>query len=127
MYGALFTCLASRAIHIEVAYSKVTDLFLQALRCFTCRRGPIRELHNDQGTNFVAAEHELKAAFPEINDEKIKAELLKDNTDWIRNPATASNFGRVGGRQIRSLWNIMTAVMKLHGHIFRAEKRNEHA
>ena len=127
MYGALFTCLASRAIHIEVAYSKETDLFLQALRCFISRRGPIRELHSDQGTNFVAAENELKAAFQEMDDEKIKAKLLKENIDWIRNPATASNFGRVWGRQIRSLWNIMAAVMKQHGHSFRAEKRNEHA
>ena len=119
--------MASRAIHIEVAYSKETDLFLQALRCFISWRGPIRELHSDQGTNFVAAKNELKAAFQEMDDEKIKAELLKENIDWIRNPATASNFGRVWGRQIRSLWNIMAAVMKQHGHSFRAEKRNEQA
>ena len=61
-YGALFTCLASRAIHIEVAHSMETDSFLQALRRFTCRRGPIRELRSDQGTNFVGAENELKTA-----------------------------------------------------------------
>ena len=57
-YGALFTCLASRAIHIEVAHSMETDTFLQALRRFICRRGPIRELRSDQGTNFVGAENE---------------------------------------------------------------------
>lgn len=51
-YGALFTCLASRAIHIEVAHSMETDSFLQALRRFICRRGPKRELCNDQGTNY---------------------------------------------------------------------------
>ena len=41
-YGALFTCLASRAIHIEVAHSMETYSFLQALRRFICRRGPIK-------------------------------------------------------------------------------------
>lgn len=115
-YGALFTCLASRAVHIEVAHSMETDSFLQALRRFTCRRGPIRELRSDQGTNFVGAENELKAALREMDDEKIKAELLKENIDWIRNPATASNFGGVWERQIRSVRNIMAALMKQHGH-----------
>lgn len=109
-YGALFTCLASRAVHIEVAHSMETDSFLQALRRFTCRRGPIRELRSDQGTNFVGA------ALREMGDEKIKAELLKENIDWIRNPATASNFGGVWERQIRSVRNIMAALMKQHGH-----------
>ncbi|KAK3726853.1 hypothetical protein QZH41_001598 [Actinostola sp. cb2023] len=31
-YGALFTCLASRAVHIEIANSLETDSFIQALR-----------------------------------------------------------------------------------------------
>ena len=108
--------MASLAIHIEVAHSMGTDSFLQALRSFTCRKGPIRELRSDQGTNFVGVENELKVALQEMDDEKIKAELLKENIDWIRNPATASNFGGVWKRQIRSVRNIMAALMKQHGH-----------
>ena len=115
-YGTLFTCMASRAIHIEVAHSMETDSFLQALRRVIARRGPIRELRSDQGTNFVGAENELKRALQEMDDEKIKAELLKHNIDWVRNPATASNFGGAWERQIRSVRNIMAALMKQHGH-----------
>ena len=111
-YRALFTCLASRAIHIKVAHSMETDSFVQALRHFTCRRGPIRELRSDQGTNFVGAENELNTALQEMDDEKMKVELLKENIDdWIRNPATASNFGGVWEPQIRSLRNVMAALM----------------
>ena len=33
-YGALFTCLASRAIHVDVSYSLNTNSFIQALRRF---------------------------------------------------------------------------------------------
>ena len=50
-----------------------TDLFLQTLRRFTCRRGPIKELRSDQGTNFVEAEIKLMAALQEMDDDKIKA------------------------------------------------------
>ena len=71
------------------------DSFLQALRRFISRRGPIRELRSDQGTNFVGAQNELKKALQEMDDDQIKAELLKHDIDWVRNPATASNFGGV--------------------------------
>ena len=43
-YGALFTCLVSRAVHIEIAHSLETDCFLNALRRFIARRGPVREI-----------------------------------------------------------------------------------
>ena len=115
-YGTLFTCMASRAIHIEVVHTMETDSFLQALRRVIARRGPIRELRSDQGTNFVGAENELKRSLQEMDDERIKAELLKHNIDWIRNPAMASNFGGAWERQIRSVRNIMAALMKQHGH-----------
>ena len=59
-YGALFTCLASKAVHIEVADSLETDSFINALRRFTCRRGSDREIRCDRGTNFTGAEAELK-------------------------------------------------------------------
>ena len=72
-YGALFTCMASRAIHIEIAHSMETDSFIQALRRFICRRGTIRELRSDRGTNLVGAENELKKAVEEMDDGKIKA------------------------------------------------------
>ena len=58
-YGVLFTCMASRAVHIETANSLETDAFINALRRFICRRGPIRQLRSNQGTNFVGARTEL--------------------------------------------------------------------
>ena len=58
-YGALFTCLVSRAVHIEVASSLESSSFIQALRRFIARRGPVREIRTDNGTNFVGARNEL--------------------------------------------------------------------
>ena len=43
-------------------------------------------------------------------------QLLKQNIDWIKNTATASNFGGVWERQILSVTNIMAALMRRHGH-----------
>ena len=41
-YCALFTCFASRAVHIEVTCTMETDSFIQALRRFMARRGKAR-------------------------------------------------------------------------------------
>ena len=43
-YGALFTCLASSAIHIEMTKSMDTDSFILALQRFIARRGNIRSI-----------------------------------------------------------------------------------
>ena len=79
-------CMPSRVINIEEVHTMETDSFLQALRRIIARRGPIQEFRSDQGTNFVGAENELKRSFQGMGDERIKAELLKHNIDWIRNP-----------------------------------------
>ncbi|XP_068676501.1 uncharacterized protein [Montipora foliosa] len=66
-YGVLFTCLSSRAVHIETANSLETNSFLNALRRFIARRGPVREIRSDRGTNIVGAEKELKKALDGID------------------------------------------------------------
>ena len=76
-YGVLFTCMASRAIHLEVAHSLETDSFINALRRFICHRGPIRQMRSDQGTNFVGVKNELVEALNELDHDKIGKELFR--------------------------------------------------
>ena len=117
-YGVLFTCLASRAIHLETSTSLETDSFINALRRFICRRGPIRQLRSDQGTNFVGAKHELKAALAELDHERIKAELLQENCDWFTfamNVPSSSHMGGVWERQIRTVRSILSPLLQNNG------------
>ena len=65
-YGVLFTCLASRAVHLETAISVESDSFICAMRRFVARRGPVRQMRSDRGTNFIGAEKELKSAVEEM-------------------------------------------------------------
>ncbi|KAK0132880.1 hypothetical protein N1851_032002 [Merluccius polli] len=37
-YGLLFTCLCSRAVHIEMLEDMTTDAFIMSLRCFVAIR-----------------------------------------------------------------------------------------
>ena len=52
-YGLIFTCLTSRAVHLETLNSMEADSFISALRRFINIQGKVRELRSDQGTNFV--------------------------------------------------------------------------
>ena len=114
-YGALFTCLASRAVHIAVADSLETDSFINALRRFICRRVSVRQIRCDRGTNFIGAETEHKKAMEEMDDQEIKAEFLKENIDWIKNPASGGNFGGVREKSIRAIRNFMNDLIREHG------------
>ena len=99
-YGVLFTCLSSRAIHLEVSNSLDTDSFLNAYRRFVCRRGPVRQLRSDQGTNFIGAMNELQQAVTELNHERIREELLSNNCDWVEfkpKRTTCKPYGRSVG------------------------------
>jgi len=54
---ALFTCLTTRAIHLELAHDLSTDSCLIAIRNFVCRRGPVYKLRSD---NFVGTDREAR-------------------------------------------------------------------
>lgn len=103
-------------MHIEGADSLEADSFINALRRFVCRRGLVREIRYDRGTNFIGAETELKKAIEEVDDQKIKAELLKAEIDWIKNPTPASIFGSVWERQIRSIKSVMNGLIREQGN-----------
>ena len=62
-YGAMFTCMASGAVHIEITHSLNSDSFIQALRPVIACRGNIKVLYSDNGTNIVRCKNELKKAY----------------------------------------------------------------
>ena len=114
-YGALFTCLVSRAVHIEVANSLETDSFLNALHRFIARRGPVREIRSDNGTNFVGATRELREAMEEMDHNEITEKLRQQQIDWKFNPPAASHMGGVWERQIRTTKRILNTLLREHG------------
>ena len=113
----MFTCMACRAVHIEVTFSLDTDFFILALRRLVARRGN-RSIYSDNGSNFIGAEQELKKAYMEMDDRKIQSFLLEQGGDWIRwhtNSALASHMGGVWEQQICSARAVLGSLLKTHG------------
>ena len=85
-YAVIFTCMNSRAVHIEVLDDMTTDAFLNVLRCFTAMRGPVHQLRSDRGSNFVGARNKLAAATKEMNVNKIASHLRDHDCEFLLNP-----------------------------------------
>ena len=111
-YGAIFTCLALRAVHLEVCHSLDTDSFIHALRRFIARRGQVKEIRSDNGSNFVGGERELRVMIDSWNQAKIHDALLQKSIKWVFNPPGASHHGGVWERLIRSTRKVLGALVK---------------
>ena len=123
-YGVMFTCLSCRAVHLESVDSLETDSFIMALRRFISRRGDVRMIRSDNGTNFVGADKQLHREFMKMDHTKIANFLSRHKGDWVvwrRNPPSASNFGGVWERQIRTARSILSSMMKTHGECLNDE------
>lgn len=101
-WGLLFTCLCSRAIHIEMLDDMSTDAFINALRCFVSIRGKVRQIRSDQGSNFVGAKNELRNALKEVDMKRVQHYLSNQDCEFVLNPPSSSHRGGVWERQIRT-------------------------
>ncbi len=111
-YGVIFTCLAIRAIHLEIARTLDTNSFIMALRRFISRRGQVKEIRSDNGTNLVGGEKELRLVIKDWNQEQIHNFLVQKEIKWIFNPPTASHYGGIWERCIRTVRKVLKALMK---------------
>ena len=111
-YGVVFTCFSTRAIHIEVADTLDTSSCINAIRRFAARRGQCKNILSDNGSNLVGARRELLKSVRELNKGQIHNHLLRKNIDWRFNPPSASHFGGVWERMIRTIRQVLHAVLK---------------
>lgn len=110
-YGLLFTCLSTRAVHLEMANNADMDSFLQAFSRFKNRRGSIAHLYSDNGTNFVAANKEIQAAIERLNAQGVGDKLANLKVQWHFNPPGAPHFGGAWERLIKSAKIALQAVL----------------
>ena len=111
-YGCLFTCLTSRAVHLEVAHSLTADSFIAAFQRFTSRRGIPEKVYSDNGTNLVKGDKELRKHIQEWNNSKIGNHMKQHEIHWHFNPPCASHMGGAWERIIRSTRIILKALAR---------------
>ena len=93
-WAALFCCMCTRAVHIEVVESMSASSFINALRRFFAIRGPAKQIHSDRGTNFIGACHELNMDASSCSLVSVEKYLQEQQCKWVFNPPHSSHMGR---------------------------------
>ena len=75
-WASIFTCLSTRAIHIEVVKEMTSSSFLNALKRFIAIRGNVNIFRSDRGTNFVGAVRKLNVTAINVEDGTVIIILL---------------------------------------------------
>lgn len=112
-YIAIFICMSTKAVHIELVSSLSTDAFLLTLKRFIARRGKPHTINSDNGTNFCGSKNRLKEIFEffknKNNSEIISNYLSSLEINWKFIPPRSPHWG--------GLWE--AAVKSAKSHICR--------
>ena len=110
-YGVIFTCLYSRAVHVELCDDMSSDAFINCLRTFISLRGAVRAIYCDQGTNLVGGNNELHANLQRVNDTRLKRVLEDAKCEFVFNSPAASHMGGSWERLIRSFREVLSGII----------------
>ncbi|XP_014208253.1 uncharacterized protein LOC106639252 [Copidosoma floridanum] len=107
-YVAVFVCMASKVIHLELVRDLSTDSFLGVLTRFCARRGWPTKIWSNNATCFRAADRKLRDAIQdaELRWNRIAGSLANQGICWRFIPPRAPHFG--------GLWEAGVKSMKSH-------------
>ncbi|XP_059380036.1 uncharacterized protein LOC132115641 [Carassius carassius] len=107
-WAVVFSCLNTRAVHLEVVESLSASSFICALRRFLAVRGPVKHFRSDRGTNFIGAVKELQI---DSSGSELKGFLQNQGCTWTFNAPHSSQMGGVWERMIGIARRILEALL----------------
>ena len=109
-YICLFTCLSTRAVHLELVSDLSSNASLNSLKRFIARRGRPAHMFSDNGTNFVGANSKLIELFKFIDSDfnNVSHALSNDGIQWHFIPAKSPHLG--------GSWESLIKRTKYHLH-----------
>ena len=104
---AIFVCLATKAIHLDLVTDYSSKAFLAALDRFVARRGLPATIFSDNGTTFQGADRELRVTFNQIiRSSDVTVKYAVQGLVWRFIPPGAPHFG--------GLWEAGVKSVKFH-------------
>ncbi|XP_061169198.1 uncharacterized protein LOC133178524 [Saccostrea echinata] len=110
-WALLFTCMVTRAVHIEVIEELSSAAFINALRRFVAIRGPVIQFRSDRGTNFIGATQDLSINAEFVEKGPVGTFLSNSRTSWVFNPPHASHMGGAWERLIGVSRRILDSML----------------
>ena len=106
IYGCVFICMATKAVHIEIVSDLTTDGFLGAFRRFIARRAIPAHVYSNNGTNCVGANNQLRDLYALLISaqfqREVKAYAARNNITWHFHPPRSPHFGGIWEAAVKS-------------------------
>lgn len=107
---AVFICLVTRAIHLELVSDATTQAFIAALRRMIARRGMVSEIISDNGSNFVGANNFIKniLSLLEKDEKEIEDQC---SIKWKFTTPAAPHQGGIYEAAVKSVKHHLTRII----------------
>ena len=93
-YGVIFTCLNTRAVHLEMAVDCSTMEFMQVLRRFFSIRGYPSVMMSDNGSQMIGAARELREMVRGLDNYQLPEFCAEKGIEWkFTTPASPHQNG----------------------------------
>lgn len=105
-YVAIFVCLCTKAMHLEIVSKLTSEAFLAAFTRFSSRRGLPSNMYSDNSTTFIGAKNELDEDLRIIKEElepELADIILKDQVQWSFIPPHAPHWGGIWEAGVKSM------------------------
>ena len=109
-WGCLFTCLTTRAVHIEVVPSLDLSSCVMGVERFIVRCGTPTTIMSDNGLIFVGAQKELLACVESWN-KLAPAVFVQKRIMWKFNPTSVPHHGGSWERLFRSVKHVLYDIL----------------
>ena len=104
-YLALFVCMSSKAVHLELVGSLSGPCCIAAFRRFAARRGAPIQVFSDNGSNFIGTSRELERlqeALDKKGKDSLPAVAATYGSTWVHIPPRAPHFGGLWESAVKS-------------------------
>ena len=85
---------------------------MNAFTRMTARRGWPKKMVIDNGSNFVAADREIRELVAELDQEQIRRTTANKGVEWYWNPPAAPHFGGVFESMIKAAKRAISAILQ---------------
>lgn len=111
-YIAIFVCLSTKAVHLELVGDLSAETFIAALRRFMARRGPVSHMYSDNATNFVGTANYLYKEMLDITQsDDFQNTLTNIGTQWHFIPPSSPHFGGIWEAGVKSMKHHLRRVI----------------
>ena len=102
----------NKSSHLEIAGDLSTDSFILSLRQFLARRGTVKVMRSDNGSNFVGASTELKQSIKALDQVSINKHLVSKNIDGKFNPPVSPWLRGILESLVKSIKRCLKVIIR---------------